>query len=174
MLLETATIISMYKGSKAVCGSTTKYRYGCRCILCKKASSEYWDKFRKKKYAEDPNYHKKQHERNKDNRNAQSKAYYLVHGEKTRKRDQDKRRLCLEHYSNSSVPYCKCCGEHTYVFLSIDHVDNGGTQHRKEIKGRIERFLIRNNFPTGYQILCHNCNMGKRINGGVCPHQSQN
>lgn len=26
------------------------------------------------------------------------------------------------------------------------------------------------NYPEGYQVLCYNCNCGKSINNGICPH----
>ena len=34
-------------------------------------------------------------------------------------------------------------------------------------------WIIVNNFPTGFQILCHNCNFAKGIvrNNNKCPHQ---
>jgi hypothetical protein len=51
--------------------------------------------------------------------------------------------------------------------LTIDHINNNGNQHRKEIKikGGIPfyRWLIRNDFPREYQILCWNCNCTKSI-----------
>ena len=34
----------------------------------------------------------------------------------------------------------------------------------------IFRKIIRGGFPANYQILCANCNWGKEMNGGVCPH----
>jgi hypothetical protein len=33
--------------------------------------------------------------------------------------------------------------------------------------------LRRNNYPEGFQILCMNCQFGKRMNNGVCPHTSK-
>jgi hypothetical protein len=33
------------------------------------------------------------------------------------------------------------------------------------------RYIIKNNYPDDFQILCANCNWGKQLNGGVCPHQ---
>jgi hypothetical protein len=32
---------------------------------------------------------------------------------------------------------------------------------------------VRNGFPPGYQVLCMNCNHGKRMNNGVCPHKER-
>ena len=69
---------------------------------------------------------------------------------------------------------CACCGETEPKFLSIDHVDNNGAEHRKKIGeggDRLLRWLVANQFPEGFQILCANCNQGKKINKGICPHK---
>lgn len=83
---------------------------------------------------------------------------------------------------------CKCCGETEPLFLGIDHIDNNGSEHRKDIfKGTVKgalkgdyrmatgiftyRWLEKNGFPPGYQVLCANCNHGKHRNGGICPHK---
>lgn len=73
---------------------------------------------------------------------------------------------------------CACCGETTPEFLTIDHINNDGAQHRKEtkLKGgrRFYAWLKRNGFPKdGLQLLCFNCNCGKQINGGTCPHEKR-
>lgn len=70
---------------------------------------------------------------------------------------------------------CACCGESNSGFLTIDHIQGGGNKHRKEI-GRgggnwFYAWLIRENYPDGYQTLCYNCNCGKAHNSGVCPHE---
>ena len=72
---------------------------------------------------------------------------------------------------------CNCCGEAERMFLSIDHVNNDGAQERKSGKysgggSAFYNWLRKNNFPTGYQVLCMNCQVGKHRNGGVCPHQN--
>lgn len=67
---------------------------------------------------------------------------------------------------------CRCCQEKRKVFLSIDHVNGGGTKHRKKLGfGGIYRWLVENDFPPGFQVLCHNCNQGRHLNGGTCPHE---
>lgn len=38
-------------------------------------------------------------------------------------------------------------------------------------KENIPWWLRRNNYPNGFQVLCHNCNMAKGFYG-KCPHQS--
>lgn len=67
---------------------------------------------------------------------------------------------------------CNCCGETEKSFLTIDHVNNDGAEHRRNEKTNyIYRWLINNNFPSGFQILCMNCQWGKLRNEGICPHK---
>jgi hypothetical protein len=72
---------------------------------------------------------------------------------------------------------CACCGEREKAFLTLDHIANNGAKHRREeCKGRFAAGyqtywrLVKAGFPIGYQVLCMNCNWGKRMNG-VCPHK---
>lgn len=92
-----------------------------------------------------------------------------------RTRLQKKREIVLFYYGGNP-PHCACCGEKEIKFLSIDHINGDGNKHRLEIfgtkkGGSISIWLIRNGFPEGYQVLCHNCNMAKAFYGG-CPHKS--
>lgn len=70
---------------------------------------------------------------------------------------------------------CACCGEGTYEFLGVDHVDGDGAEHRKRIGGsgstRLYRWLKTHEFPPGFQVLCHNCNLAKGFYGH-CPHEA--
>lgn len=75
---------------------------------------------------------------------------------------------------------CACCGETEKSFLTLDHINDDGAEFRKGItKGRKNtgggqvtyRWLRRHGYPDGLQVLCHNCQWGKRMNKGVCPHQ---
>ena len=71
---------------------------------------------------------------------------------------------------------CKCCGEKEKEFLTIDHIDGGGNQHRKAMGGRgtyIYNWIRKNDFPSMFQVLCYNCNLAKARNNNVCPHQFQ-
>jgi hypothetical protein len=78
------------------------------------------------------------------------------------------RREALEHYGNK----CSCCGEWRIPFLGIDHINGGGRKHRKAIHMPITVWLKRNNYPEGYRILCHNCNLAIGFYG-ACPHDSE-
>src|SRR3990167_5894910 len=69
---------------------------------------------------------------------------------------------------------CACCGEDEPRFLTVDHVDGSGAQHRREIKRFGREFYVwlrLSGWPSGYRILCWNCNSGRFMNGGVCPHE---
>lgn len=66
----------------------------------------------------------------------------------------------------------KCtCGETNLDLLTIDHVNGGGNEHRRQTFGSTRSFgmykwLIENGFPPGFQVLCWNCNLGKHIRAG--------
>jgi len=97
-----------------------------------------------------------------------------------------RKKLRDEVYSHYGGYKCACCGETEPVFLTIDHINNDGAKHRvKMAHGRIGRtgrgcsgiriyyWLKRHNYPLGFQVLCYNCNHGKYLNGGICPHQKK-
>lgn len=78
------------------------------------------------------------------------------------------------HYCNGNIA-CVCCGEAEIGFLSIDHIYGGGNRHRRELKGKrgvnFYRWLKQNGYPSGFQVLCFNCNFAKGHSlERVCPH----
>ena len=92
-----------------------------------------------------------------------------------------------KRYSNSDIPCCRCCGENSFnEFLAIDHIIG-----RKEMDSIPELVKIgyssklkhkpllvwikNNNFPKGFQILCHNCNMakGNSMDKNECPMKNK-
>lgn len=108
---------------------------------------------------------------------AKNKAYYALHKDKLseagKQRNRAKRQACLDHYGG----HCACCGEKRVEFLAIDHVNGGGSKHRLELFGKrnaggpaFYSWLKKNGFPTGYRVLCHNCNTSLGLYG-YCPHQ---
>lgn len=79
---------------------------------------------------------------------------------------------------------CVCCGESQKRFLTLDHVNNDGAEHRKRITGRSVYPFYRGGTVKvkleavkaerrrdDLQILCFNCNCGRQHNGGICPHE---
>jgi hypothetical protein len=88
----------------------------------------------------------------------------------TREKNIALKREVFEAYGGA---FCACCGEDHLVFLGIDHVNGCGNSERRDVsKGQggvaFYRWLKRNEFPEGYQVLCHNCNFAKHFGG--CPH----
>jgi hypothetical protein len=84
-----------------------------------------------------------------------------------KKETKEKRKIVLDHYGNK----CACCGDTHEEFLCIDHIDGKGAEHRREIgRQSIYRWLIKNNFPDGFRLLCWNCNASLAYYG-YCPHQ---
>src|SRR5258708_700043 len=81
------------------------------------------------------------------------------------------RMAAYQHYSGE-VPFCACCGETTWEFLCIDHIEGNGRKHRMTIGGDIAPWLKKNGYPSGFQVLCHNCNMAKGMYG-ECPHKTK-
>jgi len=83
---------------------------------------------------------------------------------------QVRREKLFEIYGNK----CACCGESNPLFLSIDHINNDGNMHRKKLgcTSNVWRDMINHPDKTKYQTLCFNCNFGKRMNGGICPHKN--
>jgi hypothetical protein len=70
----------------------------------------------------------------------------------------------MKHYSQSEIPYCKMCNEIRHEFLSIDHMNNDGAEHRKTISSgkQMYHWLRAKNYPEGYQVLCLNCQFRKK------------
>lgn len=119
---------------------------------------------------------------------AAQRAYYTsAHGKAIRKRyrqtPQHKaaqlryraRRLVLVSARNQAIKkqifrhYCqgepRCMGvgcEVTAIeVLQLDHINGGGNRHRKQTQNHIYRWVLRNQFPAGFQVLCANCNRAK-------------
>jgi hypothetical protein len=70
------------------------------------------------------------------------------------------------HYGSS----CACCGDTGN--LSIDHINGSGAEHRASLAAAgatnvtgqaFYRWLVRNDFPDGYQTLCVPCNASKGV-----------
>jgi hypothetical protein len=68
---------------------------------------------------------------------------------------------------------CACCGEDREPFLTLDHSNRDGAEHRRSVGGSNSILVdLRNRgWPKdGYRILCMNCNWATRY-GKECPHQ---
>jgi hypothetical protein len=75
-----------------------------------------------------------------------------------RNRDIDLKLEAFSYYG------CKCanCDINDIRFLTIDHINDDGAEHRRQIGPHIIPWLHKNKYPVGFQILCFNCNYLKR------------
>lgn len=69
----------------------------------------------------------------------------------------------MSHYSNGTLS-CLHCGIDVYPLLTIDHINNDGAKHRKQLRvsgQNMYTWLKAQKYPEGYQVLCQNCNYFK-------------
>ena len=97
---------------------------------------------------------------------------------------ESRQRLRL-HVINHYGGHCECCGVKELVFLTIDHIAGDGAEHKRAIGlkqkrdqarnsvksgSRFYEWLVREGMPSGFRVLCFNCNRAKYDNNGWCPH----
>ncbi len=159
-----------------------------RCDACREERRKCWNEWRKREGSQDrlTEYSRRRREKRKrEGRCAlcgtplESKRW--VHCDVCRKKVNERsnkwyhgRKLgVFKHYSNNEKPSCDCCGESEIKFLCLDHIGGGGSAHRRELNGNgraIYGWIIKNNFPDGFRVLCANCNQAYGYYG-TCPHQ---
>jgi len=82
---------------------------------------------------------------------------------KTSNKYHENRIKIIEHYTNGEMA-CKHCGCKDLRVLDIDHINDNGATHRKEIgQLNIVWWVVEQNYPDGFQILCKNCNWIKEL-----------
>lgn len=97
-----------------------------------------------------------------------------MHGKRLKAYRRRVRLEVLAAYSVGDTPRCYCCGEECITFLTLDHINDDGARIRKKRPPGYSycTYLKVNNFPPGIRTACFNCNTGRYINGGECPHTS--
>lgn len=106
-------------------------------------------------------HNRKSYWKHKESRDKRTKAYQL----------QAKIDV-IGHYSQGKSE-CACCHIKGIIFLTIDHIRGDGAIERKAKRHKTGSmfyiWLRTNKYPTGFQVLCHNCNQAKR-QLLQCPH----
>jgi hypothetical protein len=148
----------------------------------KQSDKEYYQEHREKLLT----YQRKYRAEHLEKITAYRRKYYQEHMEiinawriRTRERNNETNRKnvqkirieVLQHYGGK----CTCCGETELKFLTLDHINGGGNEHRRKIgihSGSLfYRWVRSHNYPDYLQVLCHNCNQAKCFYG-ECPHKS--
>jgi len=111
----------------------------------------------------------------RENIRKSQKKYYDTHHEKVlayqrMNKSRYYKKICKTVFAHYGYR-CNCCGETEPLFLEIDHVNGYKSGPRAGLP--LYQWLISNNYPEGFQILCSNCNQGKRRNHNVCPHEEK-
>ncbi len=90
------------------------------------------------------NYKGKFYEKNKDYVNERQKENNKILFEKV-----------LDHYGHQcSIPECSNTED-----LCIDHINGENVDYKYRYGSKLWRWIIKNNFPSGFRILCHYCNI---------------
>lgn len=120
-------------------------------------------------------YARKYYYDNKEKMNEYSREYFVNNKEQISQQSRAYRMNVKQLVVDGYGGCCNCCGENQLEFLTIDHVYGGGNIHRSEsnLSGGVTTYnwLIRNNFPKDFQVLCWNCNCARAHFGGICPHE---
>jgi hypothetical protein len=91
--------------------------------------------------------------------------YINIGDQRMRKNNYEVKIEVLTHYGNGRCQ-CVMCGESRLACLTLDHIDGGGKQLRKngERSGvNLCHDLKKKSYPKGYQTLCMNCQFCKAI-----------
>lgn len=81
----------------------------------------------------------------------------------------------LEKYGGC---YCHCCGITEITFLSLEHPDKNGVQHRRELNVKagypFYKKLKEQGYPKDYRltVYCYNCNIASGLHGS-CVHETE-
>lgn len=136
----------------------------------------YQRDYRVKHLEEQRAYHQAYRDAHREEIRTRGQEYRKKHLEERRNYNriygqQYRDRIRKEVFSHYGGAFCCCCGESTFEFLSIDHIAGGGNQHRKTMSNHLDLWLRNNHFPSGFRVLCMNCNfaLGRH---GYCPHNN--
>ena len=80
------------------------------------------------------------------------------------KSKQKAKQAVFSHYCNGDIR-CAKCGFDDMRALSIDHINGNGAKQKKELGGsgdKTYRWIKKNDYPPGFQVLCMNCQFIKR------------
>lgn len=173
--IENSDSITICRLIRMFSGHTSKYTKQLRIKNHEhiKKRSANWKRLDYKKF---PDKHKKWarqfYYNNLDKERARSnivmKNYYKLQYRKTKTE-------VLMYYGNGKL-VCVCCGEKELKFLTLDHIIpfNKKEGRIRKLSGfSLYRNLKLNNFPSGFRTLCFNCNSGRALNNGICPHEEK-
>jgi hypothetical protein len=148
-----------------------KGRTGYRCVPCaRRADIRSYIKHKSKRISKVIRWKKDNPDKSSKIAKKWRESHTKLRRDYSQKWTHDTRLTVLQAYSCDKSE-CRCCENSDVSVLTIDHIKGGGTKHRQNVGSgtAFYRWLINNKFPSGYQILCWNCNIAKGLYG-TCPH----
>lgn len=131
------------------------------------AMTAYRKKWMKKNPKKRKEYEDRYINKHRDQVNARRRAW-----RKRTNYDQKRHRKIRERVIKKYGGKCVCCGISIYEFLSFDHINGRGRQHREHLRltgQKLVTWLDSHDKRADIQILCHNCNQSLG-HYGLCPH----
>lgn len=130
------------------------------CKSCIGISVKNWRSNNKDKVSQymkeyNKSYKKKYHSNHVGEEKAYKVVYHKIH-------NGNLKQTILSRYGGQ----CAICGVTDPAFLNIDHIDGRGGEHRRSIGvsgAAFYEWLINNDFPPGFQVLCWNHNWLKYL-----------
>ncbi len=112
--------------------------------------------------------YKRRREKIRQQKDAWRQKHRVYMRDYVRKRTATMKEKVILHYGNDKM-VCMKCGVSDIRALSIDHINAGEEKPSTRRSGTMfYRWLIKNNYPEGYQTLCMNCQFIKRHERNEC------
>lgn len=129
------------------------------------------DGTQKPKKEKDASYYRRHAERYRQ----RMRDYYTNNRQRVLNKRQERDKTLKLEIIKEYGGQCDCCGEQHFEFLTIDHINGDGAEHRSRCgKGRrVYADLKKLGFPKdGFRLLCLNCNISLGFYG-YCPHNPE-
>lgn len=147
------------------CGEPLDLLRNSRQKFHKKCRHAYWNKTRRSQ-PKHQEYMKESAKRRWSNMPDDERRR---NNERAKSHSRKRRMTVIQHYGG----VCECCGENKIEFLALDHKNGDGNIHRRKVGSgnKMYKWVIDNDFPDMFRVLCHNCNMSLGLYG-YCPHEN--
>ena len=99
----------------------------------------------------------------KDDIRESKKTHYLIHKKEVRERQKAYYASLRVEAFNHYGWVCVKCGEANTDFLTLDHVNDGGAQHRRRFGPVLYLWAKENGYPPALQAMCYNCQWVKEL-----------
>jgi len=133
----------------------------------KEKRNGYSNKYRREHLQDDARRSREYRKRHPDRIRNLNQRYYTKNKPFLNQKNRDRyialKKLVFSKYAPNQIMKCVFCGENGLDFLTLDHIE-GRKKHGHSTLFSSEKLwyhLKKNGFPSGYQVLCWNCNIIK-------------